>query len=184
MKTVDPNDSYNDRLVGVQSVGTTSNIISIPSDGVGRFDSNLGGIVFQAVPVESERYAIRIRYKGGATETTDNDAAAEGLFIGFCETTDSAEDMGDKTFIYDTSAAPGSSYEGSDNLATSEVYVTNTSTVLLPGSTSQDAGGNTDGVTIQQTYQVKSFVYEPSSSAKSASVSSKVALSDTDIVLS
>ena len=170
LKTVDPNNSYNDRLVGVKSVGTTSNIVSIPSDGVGRFDANLGGIIFQAVPVESARYAIRIRYRGGSTETMDNDAAAEGLYIGFCETTDTPEDMGDKTFIYDTSAATGTSYEGSDNLGTSEVYVTNTSVVLLDGSTSEDAGGNIDGVTIQQTYQVKSFVYEPSASAKSASL--------------
>ena len=103
LKTVDPNDGYSDRLVGVRSIGTTSNIVSVPADGVGRFDASTGGIVFQAVPVESERYAIRIRYRGGTAENVDDAASDEGLFISFHETSDNPEDMRNKSFIYDLS---------------------------------------------------------------------------------
>ena len=170
LKTVDASDGYSDRLVGVKSVGTTSNIVSIPADGVGRFDASLGGIAFQAVPVESERYAIRIRYKGGAQEQADNPAADEGLFVAFHETADEPEDMGDKTFVYDTGASTGALYEGSDDPPNSDFYITNVTSKFVDNLITTDAGGNEDGATIQQTYQVKSFLYTPTPGTKSASL--------------
>ena len=163
LKTVDPSDSYADRLVGVISVGTTSNIVSIPTDGVCRFQGASVGICLQAIPINSQRYAIRIRYVGGSEETMDNDLVGEGLFLAFHETSDAPEDMGDKSYIYDNST-PGVGYEGTD------VYTTNVTVNYPDNTTSIDGGGNLDGVTIQQTYQVKSFVYEPTPGTQSASL--------------
>ena len=170
LKTVDASDGYSDRLVGIRSIGTTSNIVTIPADGVGRFDASQGGIAFQAVPIEAERYAIRIRYRGGTQEQIDDPASDEGLFLSFHETTDDPDNMGDKTFVYNTGSTPGVLYEGSTDPISSDFYLANTNVQFLDNLTSTDAGGNLDGVTIQEDYQVKSYVYTPSAGTKSASL--------------
>ena len=162
-KTVDPTDGYSDRLVGVISVGTTNNIVTIPADGVCGFQGLSQGICLQAVPIESERYAIRIRYRGATAETLDSDGTEEGLFLSFHETTDSAETIGDNTFVYDNST-PGAGYEGSS------VHTSNVTVNYPTNTTSSDGGGAIDGVTIQETYQVKSFVYEPNAGTTAASL--------------
>ena len=162
-KTVDPTDGYSDRIVGVISVGTTNNIVTIPADGVCGFQGSSMGICLQAVPIESERYAIRIRYKGTSTETLDADGTEEGLFLSFHETSDDAETIGDNTFIYDNST-PGTGYEGSD------VHISNVTVNYPTNTTSTDGGGATDGVSIQETYQVKSYLYVPSANTTAASL--------------
>ena len=162
-KTVDPTDGYSDRIVGVISVGTTNNIVTIPADGVCGFQGSSMGICLQAVPIESERYAIRIRYRGGSAETLDADGTEEGLFLSFHETSDDAETIGDNTFIYDNST-PGTGYEGS------EVHTSNVTVNYPTNTTSTDGGGATDGVSIQETYQVKSYLYVPNENVTAASL--------------
>ena len=160
--SVDSGD-YSERPAGVISVGTTSNILSVPETGVGRFTTTGGkGICFQAVPISSSRYAFRIRYRGSEESLPTEDASQQGLFISFHETTDSLETIGDSSFIFDNST-PASTHE------TTDVHSSNV-TVVYPNGSTTDYQGTVDGVSIQASYQVKSFTYEPSGGATAASL--------------
>ena len=159
-KTVHPT-TYAESFANIISVGTTSNILSSPSTGIARFTGTAGGICFQAIPINSDRYAVRIRFEGSVTETVDNNAAPEGLFLAFHETSD--EDLGNNDYVYDNTN-PGSNYEGSS------VHTSNVTQVFPTSSTSTDSGGNVDGITVSESMVVHSFTYSPSANAKNASL--------------
>ena len=151
--------SYAERPAGVISVGTNSNIISYAS-GIVSFNPNAQGIAFQAIPITADRYTVRIRYKGSANETIDAADTAEGLFLGFHETSD--EDLGEKLYVYDNST-PAVDHEGSS------VYSANT-VVKYPTTLRSTDSSTHDGAPITTSYTVKSYIYSPSSTAKNASL--------------
>ena len=166
-KSIDPT-TFTETFANIISVGTTSNILSEPNDGVGEFEANAGGICFTAFPTTSERYAVRIRFEGDVVETTDDSTAPEGLFVTFNETTDDLPDG--KYYVFnDANIGPSSGdYEGS------EVHTSNV-TVVTPllsdgGYATTDGGGNVDGLTISNSMSVRSFLYKPSAGAKNASM--------------
>ena len=159
-KDVD-SSTYAERFANIISVGTTSNILSEPTSGVARFTGTAGGICFQAIPVNSDRYAIRIRFEGSVVENADNDAAPEGLYVAFHETSD--EDLGDNMYVYDN-LTPGSTYEGSS------VHTSNVTVKFPKDSTTEDSGTNIDGITVAASMTVHSFTYFPTSTAKNASL--------------
>ena len=166
-KSINPT-TFTETFANIISVGTTSNILSEPTGGVGEFEANAGGICFTAFPTTSERYAVRIRFEGDVVETTDDSTAAEGLFVTFNETTDDLPDG--KYYVFnDANIGPSSGdYEGS------EVHTSNV-TVVTPllsdgGYATTDGGGNVDGLTISNSMSVRSFLYKPSAGAKNASM--------------
>ena len=151
--------TYAESFANIISVGSTSSILTEPTQGIARFTGNAGGICFQAIPITADRYAIRIRFQGSVVESADNNAAPEGLYLAFNETTD--EDIGDKAYVYDNTT-PGANYEGSS------VHTTNVSAVFPTASTTTDSGSNIDGITVTQGYVVHSFTYTPTTNAKNA----------------
>ena len=166
-KSIDPT-TYTETFANIISVGTTSNILSEASSGVGEFEGNAGGICFAAFPTTSERYAVRIRFEGDVAETTDDDSSQEGLFVTFNETTDDLPNG--KYYVFnDNNIGPSSGqYQGS------EVHTSNVS-VVTPmlsdgGYATTDGGGNIDGLTISSSMTVSSFLYKPTTGAKNASM--------------
>ena len=152
-------DSYAERPAGIISIGSSSNIISYTS-GIVSFNPNAQGIAFQAIPITADRYTVRIRYKGSANEPINASNTAEGLFLGFHETTD--EDIGEKLYIYNNST-PAANHEGSS------VYSANT-TVTYPTSLRSVDSSTYDGAPITTSYVVKSYIYSPSATAKNTSL--------------
>ena len=166
-KSIDPT-TYTETFANIISVGTTSNILSESSPGVGEFEADAGGICFSAFPTTSERYAVRIRFEGDVAETVDDASSQEGLFVTFNETTDDLPDG--KYYVFnDANIGPSSGdYQGS------EVHTANVS-VVTPmladgGYATTDGGGNIDGLTIPSSMGVSSFLYKPSAGAKNASM--------------
>ena len=166
-KSIDPT-TFAETFANIISVGTTSNILSESSPGVGEFEANAGGICFSAFPTTSERYAVRIRFEGDVAETADDTSIPEGLFVTFNETTDDLPDG--KYYVFnDNNIGPSSGdYQGS------EVHTANVS-VVTPmlsdgGYATTDAGGNIDGLTVPSSMAVSSFLYKPSAGAKNASM--------------
>ena len=166
-KSIDPT-TYAETFANIISVGTTSNILSESSTGVGEFEADAGGICFSAFPTTSERYAVRIRFEGDVAETADDASSQEGLFVTFNETTDDLPNG--KYYVFnDPNIGPSSGdYQGS------EVHTANVS-VVTPmlsdgGYATTDGGGNIDGLTISNSMSVSSFLYKPSTGAKNASM--------------
>ena len=93
---------YVERPAGVISAGTTSEIVTL-TDGIATFAANGQGIVMQAIPIDCERYTIRIRYKGSSAVTPSGNDSAEGIFLAFHETSDDDATISGKSYIYDNS---------------------------------------------------------------------------------
>ena len=156
--------NYAERPAGVISAGTTSEIVTL-SDGIATItQANGQGIVMQAIPIDCERYTIRIRYKGSAAQTPTQNNSAQGLWLGFHETTDTDSAINGKLYIYDNSTP------GINTSSNTEVHSANV-TVKYPDGLLSTDNSTHDGAPISDSgYEIRSYVYEPSASAKNASL--------------
>ena len=156
--------NYAERPAGVISAGTTSEIATL-SDGIATItQANGQGIVMQAIPIDCERYTIRIRYKGSAAQTPTQNNSAQGLWLGFHETTDTDSAINGKLYIYDNSTP------GTNTSSNAEVHSANV-TVKYPDGLLSTDNSTHDGAPISDSgYEIRSYVYEPSASAKNASL--------------
>jgi len=139
------------------------------------YDPFLGGIIFQAVPISSERYSIRIRYKkSGSSEDLTSDGTSEGLFLEMHET--DAEDINSssqnrfyiKTNAGGTLSTAVTTSDDSDKF--DEIFGDTQAAALSPAATItvarpansfvlDDGGGTTDGASIPSDFEVKTFTY-------------------------
>jgi len=154
--------NYIERPAGVISAGTTSEIVTL-TDGIATFAANGQGIIMQAIPVDCERYTIRIRYKGSTAVTPTGNSQAQGIFLAFHETSDDDATISGKSFIYDN-ATPATNTSDNSSVHTGNV------TVKYPTSLRSTDSSTFDGAPISTTYTIRSYTYEPTAGTKNASL--------------
>jgi hypothetical protein len=153
------NGEYTEVPAGPLSIGTTDSIVGF-SETNGETDygvawigeGNSGnGFIMPAIPISEERYKFVIRIVGDSSlQTQANDFVNSGIYFAMFETEDS--DLGDASYVYDNTQAPGALVEDG-----SLIHSSNVSTVII--NDSQDG----DGYAIDTAqWQVLVYDYAPS----------------------
>lgn len=176
-------DPYVEQIANIATFGSTTSQLLIQGgselgiaqlnydSGSSGFIGSGGGLIFQAIPITSERYTIRIRFEGTVQENLDAGGTSEGLFLEFHETTQ--EDLGGKLYIKKNGSPSNSATSSGSSDKETELFTATTEggkvmTVKAPNNST--AGTPVDGLAIPNSYTVKSFVYQPTAGTKNASL--------------